>query len=304
MRMGEATKSSQHVSEAYLAAEHLLRFGSLTENRPVRLNIGEAIESSAVVVFHIPSALRGEAARAVASMALWAVMVEAAHRTERGLPKRHVHLAVDEYSQVASSRSAVDSGLVLARKWSIAIWAVFQDDTQLITPDGDLRSIIRSQCQRFLFARESVDEVDELRSRSSDVLRPDTSQSLRGMWVSTSVREVLEPGLSRNSILELSGVAMRAFAVLRLGDKHRDPIPFTILPPTASPADHERLKNKPLPVRTVPSAAVPLSGPPTPPADPDRPSRLRSLHNLSRNLHKEQSWRIRAEPPTKKKDDC
>lgn len=302
VKQGKAQRNSQYVSEAYLAAEHLLRFDALTGKGSRRLDIGEAIEQAGVVVFHIPSALRGEAARAVASMALWSVLVQAAHRTALGLDKRYVHLAVDEYAQAASNRSAVDSGMVLARKWNISYWAVFQDDSQLITPEGDLRPVIRSQCQRFLFARESEEEIKELRNRSLDVLRPDHSHSLRGMSQTTSVRQVLEPGLTRNEILELSGVAMKAYAVLRLGDKHRDPIPFTVIPPTASPAEHEELKNKPLPKKT-PAGAAHYSLPPGPlptgqplPADSGQAARRALLRRLADRLRSEETWRLHSPP--------
>ncbi|QDV73658.1 hypothetical protein [Botrimarina mediterranea] len=302
-RMGEACKNSQHTSEAYLAAETLLSFDALTGKGSKKLDIGEAIESSAVVVVYIPSALRVESARAVATMMIWSLLVQAAHRYEQGKPVRYLHVPVDEYAQVASSRSAVDSGMVLARKWSIAYYTVFQDDSQLINPEGDLRPIIRSQCQRILFARESEEEIKELQNRSLDVLRPDKSQSLRGMSLTTSVRETREPGLTRNEILELSGVAMKAYAVLRLGDKHRDPIPFTVIPPTASPAEHTKLKNKPLPSKlpATPTLSTPASSQvaATPLAADDlhRSDRVGRLRDLYRRLCDEQSWRIRQEAP-------
>ena len=297
VRQGKSQRNTQQVSEAYLAAEHLLRFDTLTGKGSHQLDIGQAIDEAGVVVFHIPSALRGEAARAVGMMAIWSILVEAAHRTALGKSKRYIHVLVDEYAQVASSRSAVDSAMVLARKWGVAMWVVFQDDSQLITTEGDLRSVIRSQCQRFVFARESKEEIDELRNRSLDILRPDHSHSLRGLSHSTSVREVLEPSLTRNEILALSGIAMEAYAVLRLGDQHRDPIPFTIVPPTASPAEHTLLARKPLP-KKKPSAATndqcvsPIETP-----DNDNATRQALLDSLLQKLHDEETWRLH--PPTR-----
>lgn len=296
-RLGEATRNAKHVSEAFLAAERLLRYDALTGCRPKRLDLGRAIEESAVIVFHLPTALREEASRAVASMLIRAVMAEAAHRSEQGLDKRHVHLVVDEYPQVATSRGAVDSALVLARKWNVAIWAVYQDDAQLITPEGDLRSIIRSQCQRILFARESKDEIEELRNRSLDVLRPETSHGLRGLSASTSQREVLEPGLTRNEIIQVSGTAMQAYADLRLGDKHRDPIPFTIIPPTRSVAHHEELKSKPLPRWNPPEASpepAPRAGEPQRPAELTESAAKRhsALARLADKIDHEAVWEL------------
>lgn len=292
-RLGEATRNAKHVSEAFLAAERLLRYDALTGKRTRKLDLGRAIDESALIYFYLPVALREEASRSVASMAIRSVMAECEHRSEEGLAKRYVHLVVDEYPQVASSRGAVDSAMVLARKWSLAIWAIFQDDTQLITPEGDLRSIIRSQCQRILFARESDEEIKELRERSLDVLRDETSQSIKGISSTTTVRQVLEPAITRNEVIELSGIAMKAYAVLRLGDGHHDPVPFTIIPPTASPAEHERLKRKRLPRYTpsgdnTPSYPVPADGS----ADPKRLQRRTQLLELHRRLRAEMSWRL------------
>ncbi|QDV74552.1 hypothetical protein [Botrimarina mediterranea] len=296
-RMGEASRNAKHVSEAFLAAERLLRYDALTGKRPRKLDLGQAIDEGAVIYFYLPTALREEASRSVASMLMRAVMAQCEHRCEEGLPKRYVHLGVDEYPQVAASRGAVDSAMVLARKWSLTIWAIFQDDTQLVTPEGDLRSIIRSQCQRILFARESEEEIKELRERSRDVLRDDTSQSLRGLSHSTSVRQVLEPAISRNDVLELSGVAMRAYAVLRLGDKHRDPIPFTIIPPTASPAEHDLLKRKKLPRYTPASGAAPAE-PTTDPLTLRQAERRKRLQDLHHQVRVELSWRLRSDSPS------
>lgn len=292
VRQARAQRNTQQTSEAYLAAEHLLNYDALTGKGAKRLDIGDAIEQAGVVVFHIPSALRGEAAKAVASMAVWSVLVEAAHRTALGKAQRYIHLPVDEYAQIASSRSAVDSGMVLARKWGVSLWVVYQDDSQLITPEGDLRPVIRSQCQRFLFARESEEEINELRNRSLDVLRPDHSHNLRGMSRTTSVREVLEPGLTRNEILELSGVAMQAYAVLRLGDMHRDPIPFTVIPPTASPAEHAKLKIKPLPKKADQAGTSTPRPAKSPTGDNGRAGRRVLLDKLVQKLNEEETWRL------------
>lgn len=244
-RQGEKSKRQQ-VSEAYLAAEQLLRYSTLTEQRSQQLYLGQAIEESAVVYAYLPTAHFGGAARAVASLLGWCTTVEAADRVERGKEPCIVHLAIDEFPQVAAARSATDAILAMARKWGIQMYLVFQDMEQLKTADGDLGPIITSQCQRVIFTAETEREQQQLRFESEDMLRGYGGKSHRGLRTTTSEREVLEPRLTRNEILQCNGIAMQAFGVFKLGDEHRDPIRFNIMPPT-SRETHSRLKRKPLP---------------------------------------------------------
>jgi len=291
-RLAETSRSRQHVSEAYLAADQILRYQALRERRTQELYLGRAIEESAVVVFYLPTAHHGGAARAVGSLAGWCTSVDAAYRYEHGLDKRTIHLAIDEFPQIASGRSAMSSALTLARKWGIQMYLVYQDGGQLNTADGDLTSIIRSQCQQILFTLESEEEQNALRYESKDVLRTLNSTSLNPLAATKQVREFWEPGLTRNEILDVSGVAMKAFGVFKLGDKHRDPIPFTVIPPT-SKQEHEKLKRKPLP--TLP-ADKPVADTPTPapPArtkqDTGQAKRVAGLVALVAKIQAEEAW--------------
>ena len=78
------------VSEAVLAADMLARishFGMATAPRK-QLSIAEVIETGGVAYFYVPTALYGASARAVATLAAWTAMVEAAQRFEGGEPPR------------------------------------------------------------------------------------------------------------------------------------------------------------------------------------------------------------------------
>lgn len=123
-------------------------------------------------------------------------------------------------------------------------------------------------------------------------MREDVGSSLNGMGVTTSVREVEEAGLRRNSILELSAEAMKAYAVLNLGDQHRDPIPFTIIPPTKSVAAHRTLKNKPLP--TKPQPVVPIQTAEDRNHTSDEATKLRreQLMDLAARIAAETTWQL------------
>ncbi|MCA9262341.1 MAG: TraM recognition domain-containing protein [Planctomycetales bacterium] len=284
----------QQVSEAYLAAEQLRRYAVLTERRERELWLGKAIEEGAVVYFYLPTAHHGAAARAIASLAAWCTTVEASYRVEKGLPERRIVLAIDEFPQIAAGRSAVSSTLTLARKWNIVMYLVLQDMEQARTADGDLKDILRSQCQQIIFTAESEEEQNYLRLRSQDVLRTLDSQSFRKLSATTSVREYWEPGLTRNEIMELNGVAMKAFGVFKLGDKHRDPIPFTILP-AISKTDHTELKNKPLPplVNVSPTATIGGNSVSQLPTDSaDRRKRADALTALLQAIQQEETWKM------------
>ena len=289
-RMGKGT--GQYISEAYLAADQLMRFSALTGTNRVVLNLAQAIEEGAVIVFHLPTILHGDEARAVASLLVWAVMCETADRTNSGKSLRNVHLAIDEYAQVAQAKSNFDAGLTMSRKFGLHFYLLFQDFEQLKTSSGDLGPVVRSQCQRVVFSATSREEIDELRNRSLDITRDDISASLRGMGRTTSVREVEEPGLSRNSIMKRSGVALDAYAVLNLGDQHRDPIPFTIIPPTKSVAEHNQLKKKPLPSKQQAAPFETITTSNGHPTDSAIKERRAKLLDLATRITAESAWEL------------
>jgi len=238
------------VSEAVLAADMLARiahFGMAADPHQ-QLNIANIIESGGVGYFYVPAALYGASARAVATLSAWSVMVEAAQHFESSQPPRVVHVALDEYAQVAAGRSTLEAQLTLCRKWGVQMHLLFQSAEQMRTPDGDLGPILRDNCQRFYFTVASEQEQRELMACSLDEIktkRSITSASLARSSVQS--REELLPTLERNEILKVSGEAMKAFAVFNLGDQHRDPIPFAIIPPTKSIAEHTALKLTRLP---------------------------------------------------------
>src|SRR5690606_10054727 len=83
-RMNRQSRASQHVSEAYLAAEQLLRYAVLTEKRSQQISLSQAIEEGACVMFYLPTALHSAASTAIASLAAWCVFVEASMRFDEG----------------------------------------------------------------------------------------------------------------------------------------------------------------------------------------------------------------------------
>ena len=294
--LAKASRNRSQISESYLAAQQLLRYSAIATRREKELFLGRAIDQSAVVAFHLPTAHHGAAAKAVASLASWCTTVEAYHRTAKGMDEKvTTHLAIDEFAQVASGGpSALNSTLTLARKWRLRLYMVYQDSSQLETPDGSLNSILRSQTQQVLFTSETEEEQRELRFESKDTLRTLKSDSYQSLTASTSVREFIDPTLTRNEILDTNGIAMKAYGVFKLGDKHRAPIAFTIDPPTTR-AEHARLSRKPLPplpkeFAEAEKAAV------AKPSRKSKPSAMKcSLPGLSKlltKIHAEERWQL------------
>lgn len=252
--VAKARRRRGDVSEAVLAADQLSRLEHfrVSPDPAMQLSIASVIEEGAIAYFWLPTALYGATARAMASLASWCVMVEMAQRDELLLPPKFTQLGTDEYSQIAAGRSALESQLVLSRKWGLQNSMVFQSREQMQTADGDLFPVLRENCQRFHFTLPSEDEQRELMACSKDVLKEFRGQNFQRLTSTTQVRQELLPQLERNEVLDVSGKAMQLFAVLDLGDMHRDPIPFEIIPPTESVAEHEKLKRLPLPRKEEP----------------------------------------------------
>ena len=241
-------------SEAVYAVDQILRYPTIgiAPNPQEQHSIGETIEYGGVSYFFLPTAIYGSTARAVGTFAAHTTMVEAADRLEQGKEPRVVHLAVDEFSQIASGRSNVEGQVTLSRKWGVQMHLVFQSREQMKTPDGDLGPILRDNCQRFLFTVASEDEQKELMACSEDEVKYLAQPQTSAFVPTTPLRSYLAPKLERNDILGINAKAMSAYAVLSLGDRHRDPIPFEVIPPTKSAAEHSALKRKRLPRRLFP----------------------------------------------------
>ena len=142
------------------------------------------------------------------------------------------------------------------------------------------------------------EEQDELRLESKDVLREQESRTEQDIGIKGSVtkRFELEPGLTRNEIMDVNAIAMEAFGVFKLGDKHRDPIRFTIIPPR-SKTRHAELANKPLPALEHKTGAVNATldeGQAAPRYDAKRPERIADLQKLLAQIQAEEAWTIGA----------
>lgn len=256
-RIAKERRRSDQVSESVLAAEQLCRiehFG-VAPTPKQQLSIADVISTGGIAYFWLPVAQFKAEARAIATLAAWCVMLELAERAEQNLAPCVTHLAIDEYAQIAAGKNSVESQLTLSRKWGLQMWPVFQSFEQMSTPDGNLWPVLRDNCQaRFHFNLESEEDQRQLMYASEDELKTISTPSTPDIVPTSTVRQFLAPKLERNKILEISGKAMWTFGVFKLGDQHRDPIPFEIIPPTKSVEHHAELKLTEIPRKPNPTS--------------------------------------------------
>jgi len=250
--IGSESTGSKHVSEAFLAADELCRYTRALELRKKQLFLGEALEQGALVYFYVPSGMHGGAARSIAAAASWCVMVEAALRVDSGASKRTTHLVIDEYAQIAASGSTTEAILNLARKWNLQLTLILQSIAQV---PSELKSVLRTNCQQAIFDAYTREEQEDLRMLSKDAFQTD-SRSVQQTALSfgrDSETETVkrEPSLSRNDILETSGIKSQFFLCLKLGDKYREPIVSSVVPAVGLER-HRELKRRMLPRLSAP----------------------------------------------------
>jgi len=248
----------KEISESLLAADQISRlehFGVAPDSEN-QLLLRQAIKNGDIVIFHCPSGDFGDPARAIATLAAWSTMVEQQNVLKDNpphAPPPNTHLVIDEYAQIAAGKASVDAQLTMVRKWHIQMWLIYQNRHQLFTPDGDLYPTLNSNCQRFVFSAETEEEKQDLMNASLDEWKKEKpGRSVNDTSVSAHERWYLAPRLERNYVMEICAQAMKLFGVFKLGDEHRDPIPFEIFPPTKSPEEHAELKATRIPQKVTP----------------------------------------------------
>ncbi|WP_186776390.1 TraM recognition domain-containing protein [Rubripirellula reticaptiva] len=285
LRQNDAeSKNKGQVSEAFLAAEELCRYTRAMSSRERQLLIGQAIEEAALIYFFVPSGIEGGAARSIAAAANWCVMIEAALRFDsEAASKRTIHLVVDEFAQIASSGSTTESILNLARKWNVQLTLILQSIAQV--PD-DLQSVLRTNCQQAIFDAFTRDEQEHLRSLSLDVYQQgQRSMSVSGIDMPTQTQnEQVEPSLTRNEILEVSGIKSQFFLALKLGNGYQQPVVAKVKP-AISLEEHNIYKQMPLP-----RLGTPLSVPSRTDAKQFESVPDPALLELMNRIKSEQTW--------------
>jgi hypothetical protein len=96
-----------------------------------RISIGESMDRAECLYFFLPTVFDGVVARAVGTLALWSIVIEAADRVQRQLTERHSQIYIDEVAQLAGSGSTLQDMVCLVRKWHCRITMAYQTKQQL-----------------------------------------------------------------------------------------------------------------------------------------------------------------------------
>jgi hypothetical protein len=219
-----------------------------------------ALEEREIISAILPGILEPMAIR-IGSFLCWAAVLSAMERVERGLPPRELYLVIDEFAVVAQSR-AFESLLTLCRKFHVRLILLHQSTNQLRgdSRSTDLRPIVADNTALKLFLTSQGDDIESLRDLSRDVIKTRTGATLQGLRGSTQIRQIVEPELERNSILDASGIPGQGYLhIAQSPAGHQEPIRIRFDPihfrEIFTPERHAELANTPLPKRTAPLPA-------------------------------------------------
>lgn len=260
--MARSHRSSKEASEALFALDQLISYRQLShsDDADKNLDIAQALEECHVIYFFLPTLFEPLAARAVATLAAWSVIVESVSRKQRGLTPRIIHLFEDEFAQIAAGRSFEDA-LVLSRKYGTRLILAYQSRQQLRLPQGDIGHVVRDNCPiKIYFTADTSENGDyrDIQGYSKDVPKTRGGQSFHGLSTSTNTHEIWEPKLERNDIVDVSSTFGEALFALNDGKGHHEPLRIMCRPPTDK-TEYERLANTPLPARNGQPTTPPLS---------------------------------------------
>jgi hypothetical protein len=249
-RMFKENRRSKELSEAVLAT-NLLRFYPqlMPCADPERsIDLVRAIDEAHVVYAFLPTLREPQPARILQSLFFFAVVYAAIYRVDEGRPFRVIRLIHDEFT-MALNQTLADA-LALARRGFVHWTGALQDSTQMITPDADLRSTIKTNTAwKVYFDSTSEDDDNELQHYSKTKITELDGRSTKNYSATYSTRQVVEPVLQINEIRDVSSTKFHAFFIDELGNGHQEP-QHIVCKPTGSKADYERLRNLPLPKKS------------------------------------------------------
>jgi hypothetical protein len=138
----------------------------------------------------------------------------------------------------------------------LALVLVNQSSSQLVSRDRDLRHTVFENTALRLYLTSLGDDIDHLRDQSRDVPKDRRGVSLNQLSQTTQIREIFEPALERNDIIDASAMNGEAHLVLNSGEGHTEPIRVRFDPifftDVFTPEGYERLSITPLPARSEP----------------------------------------------------
>lgn len=223
-------KNRKHFKDAdqvRMTFDFLLEYPQLCAGPdPARnIDIARAYEEpkSAVLYFFLPTVDESLTAPLVGGLALYSVLATAVRRKRLGLTPRRTIIFVDEFQEIVGRSLSVL--LAQIRKFGVSLCMANQSTTQLKNRDIDLASqVFEGTVIKNYHTCVGDDDVKALQSLAKEKTRLLGGSSLHGLSGTNSTREIIVPGIDRDTILEVSARRGDSFLVLTDHAGYRDPI--------------------------------------------------------------------------------
>jgi hypothetical protein len=242
------------------------------------INFAEGLEKRTCYLFHLPTIL-DKYAKAAASQAMISLISAQAVRTDAGVSPIVSRIGTDEAAEIVCS--GFGNVFCQSLKHNCPMWICTQSSQQLINRDTSLLDVVMDNTDaQLFFTSRGEDDIAMLQSMSKDTSRWYENKNFAEFRSSVGKREVREPVLDRNTILEVSATKGHAFLCRHLGE-FEEPLHIEWPYPTTT-ARYLELFRRPLPRRPPPAPTVAApprrrAAPPDPAAKEERKKLLLEL---------------------------
>lgn len=275
------------------------------------IDLRRAVLDKEVVYFSCGTLGEEETARAIASIVIQTLIAvlkyigENLSADDRGKPKPHAYLLVDEAQEVGA---ALHSVLSQGRKWGCSAIVAHQTSSQMKNVDTALLDVIRDNTStKIYFTTTTADDVREIQGYSKDGIARRRSYRKGGGLIASGMRDMASeseseyetPLTDRNRILD-ANAGKGEFYLITDQDGHCDPIRTradytfskaeylrqltTPLPDVVSPSNSANQKTKTIENRTLPWKELHRAAP-----DSERAQHLARVASMLQRIRNELS---------------
>jgi len=167
------------------------------------IHMPRVLEKREVVYFWLPAALESASVREIGKLALYALLTAAIDRQQAGKETRQAYLVIDEFQRLAGENFKII--LEQARSFGVAAILANQTQSDLVTPDADLRPTVRTNTRlKLYFSVTDPGEVRTLVDSSGEEVAMLKSWSAGSEDSTSTESETLKPRLTRNDVIRAS----------------------------------------------------------------------------------------------------
>jgi len=239
----------------------LLEFDQLQDIEGVRkIDLDLAIEEGHCIYYFLPTLDGSTTARQIGGLALYATVVAAMERVNRGKEKKHVWIIVDEFQNIVGR--AFSALVAQCLKYGCNLLLANQSSEQLKEKDVDVKSIVADNCSLKIYLTCTLQEdFDDLQLLSMDEYGLINAESFRqeSHFDSQTSREYIRAKLLKNLILAVSANEGYAFVLLDDGKGFKEPA-VVYLPYGLTEEVHSEIKTLPKRDPSIPLLVRPTVG--------------------------------------------